>query len=118
MGNVLEKNLEFLNDCLDDLVEDQRQLSGYHLQLRRQQQEVAKWKLERQAENRMRRAAGEEPLSEEPPLEGKLKPVPEPTQLDNMLLSNQMSSYCAHINLAATQAIDKLLLLEGLQKAL
>lgn len=35
------------------------------------------------------RGAGEEPLSEEPP-EGMFKPVAEPNQLDNMLLSNQM----------------------------
>ena len=61
--------------------------------------------------------AGEEPLSEEPP-EGMFKPVAEPNQLDNMLLSNQMASYCQHINSATQQALSKLTLMEGLQNAL
>lgn len=63
------------------------------------------------------RLAGEEALSEEPP-EGMFKPVAEPNQLDNMLLSNQMASYCQHINSATQQALSKLTLMEGLQKAL
>lgn len=62
-------------------------------------------------------SAGEEALSEEPP-EGMFKPVAEPNQLDNMLLSNQMASYCQHINSATQQALSKLTLMEGLQKAL
>lgn len=41
--------------------------------------------------------AGEEPLPEDPP-EGMFKPVAEPNQLDNMLLSNQMSR-CAWVPL-------------------
>lgn len=61
--------------------------------------------------------AGEEPLAEDPP-EGMFKPVAEPNQLDNMLLSNQMASYCQHINSATQQALSKLTLMEGLQKAL
>ena len=63
------------------------------------------------------RAAGEEALLEDPP-EGMFKPVAEPNQLDNMLLSNQMASYCQHINSATQQALSKLTLMEGLQKAL
>lgn len=61
--------------------------------------------------------AGEEPLGEEPP-EGLFKPVAEPNQLDNMLLSNQMTSYCEHINAAGAQALTKLQLTQGLQAAL
>lgn len=60
--------------------------------------------------------AGEEPLTEDPP-EGMFKAVAEPNQLDNMLLSNQMSSYCDHINTAAKQTVEKLNLMEGLQQA-
>lgn len=61
--------------------------------------------------------AGDEPLTEEPP-EGMFKPVPEPNQLDNMLLSNQMASYCQHINSATQQALSKLKLADGLQAAI
>jgi C-terminal region of eIF3h len=41
-------------------------------------------------ENMARRAAGEEPLPEEEP--GLFKPLPEPSQLDNVLLANQMDA--------------------------
>ena len=114
---VLEKNLEFLNDCMDDLVGEQNKLSLYHSQLRRYQQQVAQWKLGRRQENQARRAAGEEPLSEDPP-EGEFRKPAEPSQLDNMLLSNQMNAYTAHINAASAQAVEKLVLMERLLKAL
>ena len=86
---VLEKNLEFLNDCLDDLMGEQGKLTAYQTALRRQQQAVAQFKLQRRQENQAKRAAGEEVLPDEPP-EGMFKPVAEPNQLDNMLLSNQV----------------------------
>jgi len=116
-GPVMEKNLEFLNDCLDDLVGEQNKLSMYHNQLRRHQQQIAQWKLARRAENQARRAAGEEPLPEEPPEELFRKPA-EPSQLDNMLLANQMSAYSSQIHSAAAQAVEKLVLMEKLQQAL
>lgn len=116
-GHALEKNLEYLSDCLDDLVGEQNKLSVYHNQLRRHQQQIAQWKLARRAENQSRRAAGEEPLPEDPP-EGEFKKPAEPSQLDNMLLSNQMSVYAEHISSGASQAIEKLVLLEGLQQGL
>lgn len=114
---VLEKNMEFLSDCLDDLVGEQNKLSQYHNQLRRYQQQVAQWKLARRQENQSRRAAGEEPLPEDPP-EGEFRKPAEPSQLDNMLLSNQMNAYTSHINASAAQAVEKLVLVEKLQQAL
>lgn len=113
---VLEKNVEFLNDCLDDLVDVQGKLSMYHNQLRRYQQSVAQWKLARRQENQARRAAGEEPLTEEPPAD--IKKPAEPSQLENLLLSNQMNSYTSHINASAAQAVEKLVLTQKLQQAL
>ncbi|GAB4818778.1 hypothetical protein N2152v2_005824 [Parachlorella kessleri] len=112
---VLEKNMEFLNDCLDDLMVEQNKLSVYQQQYRRLQQQIAQFKLQRVQENRMRVAAGEEKLPEDPP-EGMFKPVAEPNQLDSMLLSNQMSSYCDHINTASKQTVEKLHLMEALQQ--
>lgn len=144
---LLEKNLEYLNDCLDDLMVEQGKLSLHQNALRRQQQAIAQFKMQRRQENMARRAAGEhagtvwrrpaggslagtviavavncvlageEPLTEDPP-EGMFKPVTEPNQLDNMLLSNQMASYCQHVNSATQQALSKLVLMDGLQKAL
>lgn len=117
VASLLEKNLSYLNDCLDDLMIEQGKLSMHQNQLRRQQQAIAQFKMQRRQENTVRRAAGDEPLTEEPP-EGMFKPVPEPNQLDNMLLSNQMASYCQHINSATQQALSKLKLADGLQAAI
>lgn len=114
-GQALEKNLEYLSDCLDDLVGEQNKISVYHNQLRRHQQQIAQWKLARRAENQNRRAAGEEPLPEDPP-EGEFKKPAEPSQLDSMLLSNQMSVYAEHITSGASQAIERLVLLQGMQQ--
>lgn len=113
---VLEKNVQFINECLDELVHVQGNLGVYHNQLRRYQQSVAQWKLARRQENQARRAAGEEPLSEEPPAD--IKKTEEPSQLDNLLLSNQLNSYASHINASAAQAVEKLVLTQKLQQAL
>jgi hypothetical protein len=59
--------------------------------------------------------AGEEPLPEEDP---NFKPMPEPGQLDNFLILNQISSYTEQITTAAGQSLQKLYAMEGLQKAL
>ena len=42
--------------------------------------------------------------------------VPELSLLDNYLLSNQMSTYCDQLNIASTQALQKLYVFEALQK--
>lgn len=56
---LLEKNLEFLNDCLDDLMVEQGKLSMYQNNMRRQQQAIAQFKMQRRQENMAKRAAGE-----------------------------------------------------------
>lgn len=61
-----------------------------------------------------RRAAGEELLPEED--NSLFKPVPEPGQLENFLVSNQISTHCDQLNMAATQALQKLYVMEALQK--
>lgn len=112
---VLERNLEFLNDCLDDVVVEQNKLGGYHTAVRRQQQAIAAWRAQRRQENATRRSAGEDPLSEEPP-EGMFKMPTEPGALEGMLLLTQMSGYCEAIDRASTQAIQRLVVAESLQQ--
>lgn len=60
--------------------------------------------------------AGEEPLPEEDPTQ--FKPIPEPSLLDNFLVTSQMVTYCDQINTAATQTLEKLYVMESLQKAI
>lgn len=45
------------------------------------------------AENMARKAAGEELLPEEDPLNPIFKPIPEPSRLDSFLITNQIANY-------------------------
>ena len=110
----LEKNIESLLDCVDELVQEQQKVTTYHKSVARQAQNVASWLQKRRQENQARRAAGEEPLPEEDP--SVMKPVPEPGLLENYLICNQMSTYCDQLNIASTQALQKLYVFEALQK--
>lgn len=109
---LLEKNIEFLNDCLDDLMHEQQRVSNYFRQIDRQRQFIATWQAKRRMENAARKAAGEELLSEEvdPAM---LKPIPEPNQLDRMLITNQLKTYCAQLGSLGTQALQKISLAQG-----
>jgi translation initiation factor 3 subunit H len=59
---------------------------------------------------------GEELLPEEDP--ALFKPIPEPSQLDNFLILNQIANYTDQVNTAAGQSLQKLYAMEGLQRAL
>lgn len=61
------------------------------------------------------RAAGEEPLPEEDPVQ--FKPIPEPSPLDGYLLNNQISNCCDQMHQFSTKALQKLHLVESMQTA-
>ncbi len=86
----------------------------YHKNIARQAQQQAAWLQKRRQENQARRAAGEELLPEEDATQ--FKPIPELSLLDNYLISNQLSTYCDQLNIASTQALQKLYVFEALQK--
>lgn len=111
----LEKNVESLMSCVDDLVTEQGKVTKYHKDVARQAQQTANWLQKRKQENQTRRAAGEEPLPEEDPV--LFKPIPEPSMLDVYLVANQLSTYCDQINVASTQTLEKLYIMAGLQKS-
>lgn len=94
----LEKNLEFLSECLDDLQVEQQKISFYNRNAARQQQQQAQWLQKRRAENFQRRAAGEEPLPEEDNNNPIFKALSEPSKLDSLLITNQINNYCNQIN--------------------
>ncbi|GAX74259.1 hypothetical protein CEUSTIGMA_g1708.t1 [Chlamydomonas eustigma] len=110
----LEKNIESLLDCVDDLVLEQQKVTTYHKNVARQAQQMTTWLQKRKQENQARRAAGEELLPEEDPTQ--FKPIPELSLLDNYLISNQLSTYCDQLNIACTQSLQKLYIFESLQK--
>ncbi|KAL3694955.1 hypothetical protein R1sor_008606 [Riccia sorocarpa] len=94
----MEKNLEFLIECMDDLGMEQQKFQYYYRNLSRQQGQQQAWLQKRRAENMARRAAGEEPLPEEDSNNPLFKPIPEPSRLDSYLITNQVNNYCNQIN--------------------
>lgn len=115
-GPLVERNLQFLIECVDELYQEQNKLANHHADLRKVHQKMMQWKLARRNENQARRIAGEEPLSEEPP-ENEFPKPPEPSQLDNLLLANQIYSYATQMRAVGAQSIEKLVLLERLQSS-
>eukprot|EP00744_Colponema_vietnamica_P002921 GILI01004536.1.p1 GENE.GILI01004536.1~~GILI01004536.1.p1 ORF type:complete len:330 (+),score=117.75 GILI01004536.1:107-1096(+) len=110
----LEKNLAFLSECLDDLAEEQKKFQFYQRQVQRQLQQQKTFIEKRRAENQARRNRGEEPLPEE---EGPLfKPIPAPSRLESLLVSNQIQTYCKQINMFAGESFSKLFLVGDLHK--
>eukprot|EP00877_Chromochloris_zofingiensis_P003456 jgi/Chrzof1/13110/Cz07g20080.t1 len=112
----LAKTMTNLTECIDDLLGEQQKVSMYHRNVARQQQQMAAWLQKRKQENAARRAAGEELLPEEDATA--FKPIPEPAQLDQYLITNQIANYCDQISSASQQGMAKLYLMESMQKAM
>eukprot|EP00775_Hariotina_reticulata_P013473 gene13473-13599_t len=111
----LGKAMTSLCDCMDDLLAEQQKVSMYHRNMARQQQQMAAWLQKRKQENAARRAAGDEPLPEEDPV--MFKPIPEPSALDQYLVTSQIAAYCDLLGTATEKGMAKLYLVQGLQKA-
>jgi len=110
---LLEKNVEFVNECLDDMVAEQNKVSVYSRNALKQQAQMAQWLQKRKLENAQRRALGEDPLPEEDP---NFKPIPEPSQVDSYLITSQISTHCDHIGTLGKQSLQRLHLMQGLHK--
>ena len=111
----LEKNLEFLNECMDDLASEGQKVAYPARAVARQQSQQAAWVQKRRAENAQRRASGQEALPEEEPGNPLFKPLPEPSRLDGFLIVNQVANYCAQVDQFGTKSVQKLYLAECLQ---
>ncbi|KAG6541880.1 hypothetical protein Mapa_016708 [Marchantia paleacea] len=112
----MEKNLEFLIECMDDLGMEQQKFQYYYRNLSRQQGQQQAWLQKRRAENMARRASGEEPLPEEDSNNPLFKPIPEPSRLDSYLITNQVNNYCSQINGFAAQSLSKIYLMDALHE--
>ena len=80
----------------------------------RQKAMQAQFLAKRQAENTARKARGEEPLPEEDPSNPAFKPIPKPSRLDSLLITNQMGAYCQQVNQFCGQSFAKLFLMQSL----
>ncbi|KAL5703115.1 zeta-carotene isomerase [Ranunculus cassubicifolius] len=110
----MERNVEFLIECMDDLSAEQQKFQYHYRNLSRLQAQQQSWLQKRRADNMARKAAGEELLPEEDPTNPLFKPLPEPSRLDSYLITNQISNYCNQINGVAGQSFSRLYLTKAL----
>eukprot|EP00698_Gefionella_okellyi_P021510 TRINITY_DN6996_c0_g1_i1.p1 TRINITY_DN6996_c0_g1~~TRINITY_DN6996_c0_g1_i1.p1 ORF type:complete len:349 (+),score=79.58 TRINITY_DN6996_c0_g1_i1:46-1047(+) len=112
----LEKHMEFLIECLDDLSVEQTRQLNYHRQVQRQLQQQQLHIAKRKAESQARVRSGLEPLEEEDPTQNPLfKSIPAPSRLDTLLITSQVHTYARQVNEFAGGALSKLFLLTGVQ---
>ncbi|CAG9463120.1 unnamed protein product [Pedinophyceae sp. YPF-701] len=106
VGHFLGRNVAHLGELMDDLLVEQQKTQNYHRLVARQQIHMDTFRQRRRQENLERKARGEEPLPEEDPTA--FKPVEQPSQLDNLLITNQLAAYCAQMNSFTSQALSRL----------
>jgi len=116
MNPFMEKNLEFLIECLDDLGVEQNKFQYHQRSIQRQQAQQAAWLQKRKAENSLRKQNGDELLPETDPTNTIFKPILEPSRLESLLITNQISNYCRQINHFAGNSFTKIFLVGELQK--
>jgi len=111
--SYLEKNITFLLDSLDYLSSEQQKMQYYERLAVRQAQQQKTFTEKRRQENVSRRERGEELLPEQ---EGPaFKRVQMPSQIDTLLLSNQIQTYCSQIQNFAGDSFGKVYLVGGVQ---
>ena len=109
----LERSLEFLSECMDDLASEQQKVAFYQRNVSRQQLQQAQWLQKRKQENAQRKASGLEALPEED--ETAAKGVTEPSRLEGFLIANQVNQYVDQIQEFGQAALQKLYLVSGTQ---
>jgi len=110
----LEKHVEYVVGCLEDLSAEQSKLHYYQRSLQRQLAQQAAWIQKRKAENAARKHNGEELLAETDANNPIFKPLPEPPHLDSLLIENHIDLFCTQLNRNASQSLAKLHFLETL----
>jgi len=107
----VERHVESVIECLDELAAEHGKLQFYQRNLQRQLAQHNMWLQKRKAENTLRKAAGEDPLPETDP---SFKPLPEPSRLESLLLEDHVQEYCEELNRFGNTSVSKLFLFESL----
>jgi len=111
----LEKQLQLLIECIEDLQQESSKLQHYERAVQRQKSAQSQYLAKKKAEAVARRARGEDPLPEEDLSGNQLfKPIPKPSRLESLLIADQMSAYCSMINQFTGQSFAKLFLMQSL----
>ena len=111
----LEKQLQLLIDCIEDLQQESNKLHSYERAVQRQKAALATLAAKKRAEAAARRSRGEEPLPEEDLSANVIfKPLAKPGRLDLLLVTNQMAAYLQQVNQFSGQSFVKLFLMQSL----
>jgi translation initiation factor 3 subunit H len=109
--SLLEKNLEFMMEGVDEYHGKIYQVSQYHRMSARHELQHQQWLQKRKQENAQRRAVGEDPLSEEDP---NYTPLTEPSRMESFLISNQIANFSDKIATTGGQNLQKLCVMDSL----
>jgi len=109
----LEKNLECLITSIDDLSQESARFQYHQRALGRHNVQQSGYLAKRKQENESRRRQGLPPLEEDANV---FKPLAEPSRLDSLLISKQISNYCQQINQFTGQSFNKHFLVNALRQ--
>jgi len=115
-ADVLEEQLKFLMDTVDDLNQESIKFNKYQNMAVKQIQDKTRWLQRRQQENAARTARGEDPLTEED-INKVFKPMAPPSRLNALILSGQASSTAHQVAQFCSQSLAKWFATEALQDA-
>lgn len=103
--DMLAQNMDFLNDAVDDMIEEQESIANHLRRNERRKQEREKLK----KENEARISGGLRPI----PVDD--KPLRDPNRFNALLHGNRIDSYCKEINALSTEGFSKAFLTSCLQ---
>jgi len=117
-GPYLEKHLEILSDATDALLRAHSESTGLARRLEAQRRQREEWIAKRREENEVRAGKGEDLLPLEDPSLPFFRPLPAGSKdpLDVLLMSSQISNYCAQMTKFAGAGFGKLFLAGSLHK--
>jgi len=110
----LEKQMQFLIECTDDMGQESAKLQHYERNLGRQKAAQAQYLVKKKAEKAAKLLKGEALVEEDLSINPLFKPIPQPSRLEALLISNQMQAYCQQINQFTGQSFAKLFLMQSL----
>ncbi|KAI9490235.1 hypothetical protein BDB00DRAFT_563549 [Zychaea mexicana] len=111
----MQKNLEYLLDCSDVQQQELNNYQYWQRSVAREQAKIQSWLTKRRQENQIRADKGQEPLPEDE-VNTLFKLPPEPSRLDNMILTAQMHNFTKQLNQFAGPSLARLYSIQELQK--
>ena len=106
--------MQLLIECIDDLQQESGKLQHHERNVQRQKAAQQQFLLKRKTEAAARQQRGEEVTEEELANNPLFKPIPQPSRLESLLITNQMQAYCQQINQFTGQSFAKLFMMQGL----